>query len=354
MLMEGRAAVDRALRYLASAQREDGSWQGHPAMTALVVTAMVGSGLEDYGPGSPVVLKGLENIRSFAQPDGGIYDRFYAGYSTSICAMALIEAGRPEDEELLKRARAFLFDAQADETEGVAPGEPDYGGWGYEKTPEGDGMNRADMSNTQFALEAIHNLEAVAEEDKAAAGSGKGATRSELAYDRAIRFLERCQNLKAVNDAEWVVDDGGFVYSPSESKAGKAPEGGLRSYGGLTYAGLKSMVHARLAKDDPRVIAAWEWARMHWSVAENPGLGQQGLYYYYLTMARALNAMGVETVADAEGIEHDWRRELVGQLLKAQSADGSWVNENGRWMEQIPELVTAYAVLTIEHATSGW
>ncbi|MHC4480496.1 MAG: hypothetical protein ACYS1C_05940 [Planctomycetota bacterium] len=355
LLLESKAAVRRGLKYLTGAQRENGSWQDHPAITALVVTAMVGSGQEEFGASSDTVSRALDYIRGFATPDGAIYDRFYAAYSTSICAMALVEAGLPEDQELIARARDFLLGAQADESEGLGPQSDDYGGWGYQKDPGGEGMHRADLSNTQFALEAIHDLEQIAEEDRAAAGTGQGyQTRTELAYERAIAFLSRCQNLRAVNDQPWAGNDGGFVYRPGESKAGPTAEGGLRSYGGMTYAGLKSMVYARLSKDDPRVLAAYHWIRQHWSVTENPGLAQQGLYYYYLTMARALNAYGQETIVDAEGAEHDWRAELVSQLLKVQRGDGSWVNDNGRWMEGIPELVSAYGVLAIEHATREW
>jgi len=355
LLMECRAAIRRGLSFLRDCQREDGSFQGHPAITGLVVTAMVGSGREEFGPQSEPVARALGYIRSHAQPDGGIYDAAYASYSTSVCAMALVEAGLPEDRDLIARARAFLLDAQADESEDIAPDDVQYGGWGYEKSADGEGMRRADMSNTQFALEAIRALEEVAEEDAAAAGTGRGAgTRTELAYERAVAYLSRCQNLEATNDQPWAGSDGGFVYHPGESKAGEDPNGGLRSYGGMTYAGLKSMIYARLARNDPRVAAAWQWACRHWSVTENPGLGDQGLYYYYLTMARALNALGEEAVVDAQGRRHDWRVELADQLLKVQRADGSWANENGRWMEQIPELVTAYAVLTLEHAARGW
>jgi len=354
LLLESQAAVQRALRFLRTAQTPDGSWQHSPAITGIVLTAMLGSGQKEFGPASAPVSKGLAYIRSCAKPDGGIYEEFYPVYSTSICAMALVEAGLPADRELLKKAQAFLLRAQADTGEGLGPESVDYGGWGYGKDRTGK-MRRADLSNTQFALEAIHDLEQLAEQDRAVAGTGTGgASRAELAYQNAIRFLQRCQNLKGSNDRPWASNDGGFVYSPTESKAGPTPSGGLRSYGAMTYAGLKSMIYARLSKTDRRVLAAFNWARMHWSVTENPGLGQQGLYYYYLTMARALNAYGADVIVDAAGARHDWRRELVGQLLKVQRADGSWANENGRWMEQIPELVTAYAVLAIEHATAAW
>jgi squalene-hopene/tetraprenyl-beta-curcumene cyclase len=316
---------------------------------------MVGSGQEDLSPKSEIITKALNYIRSFAKPDGGIYGNFYPSYTTSICAMALLEAGLPDDRDLLRKARSFLLDSQADESQDITKADPQYGGWGYEKNPSGAATHRPDLSNTQFALETLKNLEAVAQEDVAVAGTGQNAqTRTELAYDRAIVFLQRCQNLKACNDQPWATNDGGFVYKPGESKAGEDEGGGLRSYGGMTYAGLKSMVYARLKKDDPRVVAAFEWIRRHWTVTENPELGEQGLYYYYLTMARALSACGVETVVDAQGRPHDWRRELTAQLLKLQKADGSWANTNGRWMEQIPDLTTAYCVLAIENASHKW
>jgi squalene-hopene/tetraprenyl-beta-curcumene cyclase len=93
---------------------------------------------------------------------------------------------------------------------------------------------------------------------------------------------------------------------------------------------------------------------MHWTVTENPGLGRQGLYYYYMTMAKALSVYGSDTIVDAEGRSYDWRKELISQLLKVQRADGSWANDNGRWMEQMPELATSYAIMAIEDARKGW
>ncbi len=355
VLLEGRAAVNRALTFLKNAQADSGAWCDDPAITGLVVTAMLGSGEPEYTTDSSAVRKGLDYIRSFARENGGIYDRFYANYTTSICAMALVEAGLPEDRDILRGARRYLLGAQAEESEDIAKSDPAYGGWGYELDHSGEGMRRPDMSNTQFAIEAIRALQQVAEEDVAAGGTGEGPrTETELAYDRAIQFLERCQNLESVNDQPWAGNDGGSVYRPGESKAGETPEGGLRSYASMTYAGLKSMVYARLDKADRRVQAAYNWACRHWSVTENPGMGQQGLYYYYLTMARALNAYGTESVVQPDGTAHDWREELVKQLLRVQRADGSWFNENGRWMEQIPELTTAYGILAIAHASAGW
>jgi hypothetical protein len=370
MLLESKAAVLRALSFLAAEQKPNGSWQDQPAITALVVMGMISSGENGYGVKSPVVAKALEYIRSFQQPDGGIYDKYYATYSTSICVTALAQAHLPQDADRINRAWTFLLDLQADESEGFGPQDTQYGGWGYERNSPGeiaqgeDVMHRADLSNTSFAIEALHDLQELCEQEKAAAPVGAGGTlvggsgdlpqRTGLAYQHAITYLQRCQNLKTVNDQPDTGNDGGFIYAVGQSKAGKAEDGALRSYGSMTYAGLKSMVYAKLTRDDPRVTAAFQWASKHWTLTENPGAGQEGLFYYYLTMSRALAAYGQEKIVDAKDVSHDWRTELVGQILSVQAGDGSWANKNSRWMESIPDLVTAYSVLALERATKGW
>ena len=48
-------------------------------------------------------------------------------------------------------------------------------------------------------------------------------------------------------------------------------------------------------------------------------------------------------------MSHDWRSELVGELVHSQRQNGSWVNENDRWMEGDPNLVTAYALLALSY-----
>ena len=171
------------------------------------------------------------------------------------------------------------------------------------------------------------------------------------------------QNLKGSNDQPWAGDDGGFVYSPAlggVSFAGEytGPDGRrmLRSYGSMTYAGLKSLIYAGLTKDDPRVKAAYDWIRNNWTLDENPGMKlndpatkASGLYYYYHTLAKSLNAFDQPTITDGQGKAHDWRIELIDKLATLQKSDGSWVGEK-RWMEDNPVLVTAYIVLALQEA----
>ncbi len=168
--------------------------------------------------------------------------------------------------------------------------------------------------------------------------------------------MSRCQNLKSeFNDQTWAgkVNDGGFIYTAAQggsSMAGKEANGGLRSYASMTYAGLKSMIYAGLSREDPRVKAALAYITAHYSLEENPGLGQQGLYYYYHTFAKTMSVLETPTITDAVGVSHDWRTELVSALAKRQQADGSWVNSADRFMEGDPNLVTAYALLALAYA----
>jgi len=116
----------------------------------------------------------------------------------------------------------------------------------------------------------------------------------------------------------------------------------------MTYAGFKSMLYAGLSPDDIRVRAAFDWIRRHWTFDENPGLGQQGLYYYYHTMARALAVSQQTMVTDIDGVAHNWRQELIDALLARRREDGSWQNSADRWLEGEPVMATIYAVLALE------
>ena len=172
---------------------------------------------------------------------------------------------------------------------------------------------------------------------------------------KALVFVSRCQNLESEHNTTAFAaknPDGGFYYTPAAggaSMAGKTADGGLRSYGSMTYAGLKSMIYAGVGPDDPRVKAAIKWLASHYGLDENPGMGTAGLYYYYHTFAKALDATGANRFEDAAGKSHDWRAELIAAIAKRQQPDGSWVNENNRWLEGDANLVTGYALLALTY-----
>ena len=171
-------------------------------------------------------------------------------------------------------------------------------------------------------------------------------------------FVSRSQNLESKhNSAEFAAkvapeDKGGMIYSPvggGESKAGDGANGGLRSYASMTYAGLKSFLYAGVSKDDIRVKSAIDWIGRNYDLKTNPGMGKQGLFYYYHVFGKALSAIDQPEIVDADGKPHDWRKDLVGQLAKIQRPDGSWTNGADRWYEGDPNLVTAYALLALSY-----
>ena len=116
----------------------------------------------------------------------------------------------------------------------------------------------------------------------------------------------------------------------------------------MSYAGLLSYIYADLKKDDPRVLAVYDWLKENYTLEENPGMGQQGLYYYYHTMAKALSACDVNVLRLTHEKTIDWRKELSLKLINLQKNDGYWVNETGRWWEADPVLVTAYAMISLD------
>ncbi|HQC52402.1 MAG TPA: hypothetical protein PLE92_04665, partial [Lentisphaeria bacterium] len=143
-------------------------------------------------------------------------------------------------------------------------------------------------------------------------------------------------------------DKGGFIYSPTEALKENASQQALRSYGSMTYSGLKSLIYAKVSKDDVRVKSAMEWIQRFYTLAENPGVGDSGYYYYLHTFGKTLSLFDLPALTDAKGVQHDWRTELVDAIVARQKDDGSWANDkSGRWMESLPELTTSYVLMTL-------
>ena len=341
--LEVQHAVEVGQTWLYSKQNTNGSWSTpeHPALTALVLTALTGP---SPGPApSPAVEKGYNYLLSCAQPDGGIYGKELQSYNTSVALSALALRNRPQDRAVIQAARRFLIGLQIGDTEAGA-NSPFSGGMGY-----GASNKRPDLSNTMMALEALYNSRPTVRDSDA-------VKTPDLNWKAAIRFVQNCQNLPGTNSQPWASDDpqnkGGFIYAPERSNAGKTnlPNGRVayRSYGTMTYAGLLSYIYADIKPDDPRVTSALKWLRENYTVEENPAMGHQGLYYYYELMAKALTFAGVDTLETKDGRAINWREQLALKMINLQHSDGSWLNDTGRWWEKDPVLDTAYSVTAME------
>ncbi len=341
---EVRHAVEKGCAWLEAKQNTNGSWSlpDHPALTALVLTALIGP-----SPGNtskPAVDRGYAFILSCVQPDGGIYKKEAQSYNTSVVLSALALRNRAEDRVVIQNARRYLIGLQVGDAPAGENSSAVSGGIGYGATEK-----RPDLSNTSLALEALYESRPTAED-------ANGVKTPDLNWKAALRFVQNCQNLPGPNALPWASDDpankGGFIYAPGRSNAGETnlPSGRVayRSYGSMTYAGLLSYIYADLKSDDPRVTSALDWLRGNYTVEENPAMGQQGLYYYYVLMAKALTFAGVDILETKDGRKINWREELALKLINLQKGDGFWANDNGRWWEKDPILDTAYAVTAME------
>ncbi|MCA9126048.1 MAG: terpene cyclase/mutase family protein [Planctomycetales bacterium] len=303
-------------------------------VTALAATALIQN---DVPLQDPMVAKAVMLVAGSAREDGGIYApdsriRMYETCVAMLCLQAANHDGRYDG--LLARAAKYIKGEQFTESKGLDPSDADYGGAGY------GGASRPDLSNTTFFVDALSHM--------------KQGDHDE-AIEKALAFVSRCQNLESAHNTgkhAAKINDGGFYYTVSEggvSAAGDTPDGGLRSYGSMTYAGLKSMIYAGLTPDDSRVTAALTWVQKHYTLDSNPGLGDAGLFYYYHLFAKSLDAAGLAEITDANGVQHDWRAELVEHLAMLQAADGSWTNKNSRWMEGDPNLATVFSLLALSY-----
>jgi squalene-hopene/tetraprenyl-beta-curcumene cyclase len=366
-------SIEQGIAYLRTTQNDNGSWSPRvgPAVTALAVQVMLDR--PQISADDPAVAKGIDYILSKTKPSGAIHDGILKNYNTAICLSALSRVdGDPSVARVVKKAQSYLKSLQWSEVaspggESVEGDHPYYGGAGY-----GHG-GRPDMSNTNLMLQALHD---------------SGVSCDDPAFRRAVKFISRTQGVPE-NEmlGDKIQQDGGFIYSTTinadmpgvpESKANpklmdkavKMQKAGedietireavtdLRTYGSITYAGLKSYIYAmpaQLTRDDPRVQAAMKWVKNNYTLKHNPGMPEsakhQGQYYYYMTFARALNAWGSATITTADGQSRDWGNDLVDALAKRQREDGAWVNNKAsRWMEDNPDLVTAYSLIALENA----
>jgi squalene-hopene/tetraprenyl-beta-curcumene cyclase len=332
---EVKELVDKAYTYLKAHQGSDGSFSpktAGPGITAVVVAALVRTG---HPADDPVVTAGLGYLEKSVKKDGGIYDRALANYTTCVAVMALSEANKDHRYDgVIQNAAKFLKGLQNEDPDS----DPKSGGVGY------DAKSRPDLSNTAYFVDAL---------------LAAGLAKDDPAVQRALKFVNRCQNLPGeTNDQPFAKkttedDKGGLTYVPldADDNPHRTAAGGLRSLGAMTYSGLKSFLYAGVSKDDPRVKAAVDWIRRHYTLEENPGMRQAGLYYYYHTFAKALRALGEDELTDKDGTKHDWRKDLFAALKKRQRPDGSFVNPGDRaFAEADPNLATAFALLALSYA----
>jgi len=332
-----QAAIDKGIAYLRKTQLADGGWPAvaESGRSEMGISTVATLGLLRTGlpADDPMVAKAVSYVTGFAKEDGGIYDKGFRNYTTSIALMIMKATGDKKHDKTAVKALAFLKELQWGKGEGLGVESNDFGGAGYGK------HKRPDLSNTQWFIQAVREA---------------GLKPDDPALKNALIFVSRTQATDG--EARFIaLPDGSFIYSPhgkGESKAAKVilPSGqkGLKGYGSMTYAGFLSLIYAGLDHDDKRVKAALGWIQKNWTLEENPEMAKQGYYYYLMVMGKALRAYGEPIIVDSRGIRHQWRKELSAKMIRLQKDDGSWINGRDRWHEGYKPLVTGYALIALD------
>ena len=317
---KARESISKGLGWLRAHQMEDGSWMGDVGITAFALSAFANNGI---GEDDEAVKKAVDFVLSKRTSDGSFTMGANTVYYTSVCVVGLSSTRNPDYKDEVQSAIKYLESVR--KTEQNSDEEWWVGGIGY----GGDG--RPDLSNNQFAIMAFHSASTVYNIDV-----------DENIWDDVVTFTTRCQNKLDTNPDYAAFDDGGFMYYPGYSHAGEGA-----SYGSMTAAGVWCYVLGGVSREDSRVTAAMNWLDEHRDTfAENPGLGDIALYYYYWTYARAMTLYG-EPVGE-------WYKDLVPAILERQDDDGSWVNDKDWFWEDFPELATVYALNALGTATLPW
>ena len=249
-----------------------------------------------------------------------------ASYNTSICMMALMQSKKQKDESIIQAARKFLINQQSDfdtkgETDSVFDGGVGYGSrWAIQIFPIHTWLWKLYFTQKNLSKQRR---------------GGVG-----LDWDAAITFVSKCQSYLPLIKRNGsvitrkIAEDllfSGVAWLGRQKKMGRP----WRSWEyELCWPALFHLCRNGFTRS--RVLAVKEWLTKHYTIKENPGMGPQGLFYYYHTMAKALTLSGITTIKDENGDPKDWRKELCFHLLNLQSKDGSWVNDNGRWWEKTP------------------
>jgi len=325
-------SIGNGLQWLRGQQNQNGSWtysgrvvEENVGVSSLALLTFLNFAI---GETDPAIDKAVSWILSQQKENGSITNGTYHIYDTSLAILALIATGNDEYYDEVKAGTDFLISAQNDEGEELTSLDWTYGGWGYEE----NSPDWSDLSNSQFALLALHYAESFDPNDTIVPSD---------VWRKAEIFITRCQNREASNPDYNFYNDGGFIYQPASTIWS-----GGRSYGSMTAAGLWGFYTCKVNRSDGRVKDAWNWMRANYHVDQNYPLGSQFLYYYLYSLAKAC---WLWNLTEIDG--HDWYSEMKDLLIAKQQDDGHWPGTDA---DEEPDLVaTCWALLALETKPSA-
>ena len=300
-------AVRRALEFLASDQKPDGSWESGgfgraTSVTSLAVLAFLAAG---HVPGTPgpyraVVERGIGYVLASQRSNGLLVSNTSHGpmYCHGISTLMLAEVvGMCADPALAERSRQALGRAVdlIIQAQDLTKSPENAGGWRYQPT-----SRDSDLSVSGWQLLAL----------RAAKAAGCAVPAANI--DRAVGYVKRC-----------AAAGGGFAYQP-----GQAPNNPRTGTGIL-------VLEICAGYQTPEALAGAEYLVGHPPRWTNP-------YFFYEAYycAQATFQMGEASFAA-------YYPSLVAILLEHQDPDGSWLSGDGNDRSGGRNYCTATAVLAL-------
>jgi hypothetical protein len=283
-----KKSIEKALSYLKSSQKRDGSWGGNQAVTAFAVLAFMSNGhVPGQGLYGPEVSKGVRNLIANAGENGYLVGpkggNMYAhGMATLALSQAWGMSGDEEVKKTLKKAVELICKTQNSE-----------GGWRYEPAPTG-----ADISVTIMQVMALRGAK------------DSGLNVPDEIMKRAVAYINRCRDART----------GGYRYMPNSAGAGYA-----RTAAGVCVLQLCGEYEAK------EIDAAVRYLDL-------VGDDRQYFWYGHYYAAHAYHQIGGKTW-------EDYYTRMKAKLLAVQRTSGEW---NERAESHVgPEYQTAIAVLIL-------
>jgi len=309
-----QTAIDSAAKWLVKHQQPNGAFQStkENGAPALALTGMALWALSQSEVVPQACDAAAAHLLSFQQEDGGIYDptQGFVRYTAAVARQGLQtwaqHRNEPSVQEALEQLNLFVYRHQS--------------------------------------LESLADAEKRAAPGQITAEVEQMLQRDDLSPDirKALEFLMAARR-KATDQ------------TPSRLSQTSATD---ESNPAITYDELLRYMGEISNPDNPTVWKTYYALRAYYRLDGNPDLTKRygpdgfqdksaGLYHYYLTAARTLGTVSRPELKMLDGTRHDWAKELSQKLISLQNDEGFWVNENPRWLEGDPLLVTCYVMISL-------
>lgn len=343
--------IDRGNQWLLDHQDAEGFWSAsdQPYVTAYALMALKRDPEEHHANVKDAAFEdGFRYLNSCIQANGGIYIREARSLlDTSSSLLALLMNPQELQIETVNKARAFLVSEMEALMRKVRDHDEDVPFSASEQVAESQFMS---VMQTIEALRFSQQFSELSKEDFL-----------DIHRDSILSFLVRYQYLASDSENQSLANlegfNGGFVshfmnqQNPPLDLKGKLAT--IKPAGSYSFDGLLAYLYLGVDFSDQRAKAVQAWLNRHYSLNQNPGLGERNLFYYFQSMAKTWTALKMGGTTTHLMSHEGWRHELALHLMNLQQADGSWVNKGKVGFEQDSVLATSYALIALEIIYSG-